>query len=91
MENILETGFYTGNLVNCLLTSTGEMVFRGKPKEDQVRKFYINNGKYRGNYLECSFSLSSPNVYEVSVIGKGGLPIDKVILPLIDLEKTIKL
>jgi len=72
IENILGTGFRLTAL-NSLVTSTGEMVFRVKPEEDQERKYYINNGKYRGSYLKCTFNTDFPHRYKVSVIGKDGL------------------
>ena len=84
MENILGTGFYMNIAYNWLLTSTGEDVFRGKPTEDRVRKYFINNGEYRGSYLQCRFSLSAPNSYDVSVIDKEGSIIEKIILPLVN-------
>jgi|18_taG_2_1085343.scaffolds.fasta_scaffold117993_1 hypothetical protein len=72
IEDILGTGFRLTAL-NSLVTSTGEYVFRKKPVEDQERKYYINNGEYRGSYLKCTYRLASPFRYKVSVIGKDGL------------------
>ena len=72
IENILGTGFRL-TAFNSLVTSTGEMVFRKKPVEDQEKTYFINNGEYRGSYLRCTFRSAFPHRYKVAVIGKDGL------------------
>jgi hypothetical protein len=82
MENILGTGFLLRESTNTLFTASADIVFWGNGNEDAERRYYINNGKYRGNYLVCTFKVAQPKQYKLEVVTGANLPVEEIILNL---------